>query len=357
MKSKFLVAVFVLLVLLIASACSSPVAADEAQEADTSSSSQSDTEDEMIKTDDEVAEADGYPEEEPVEDMMEVEEQGESKEISTPADTINLDDPDLFDQPDGVSSYRTSMDYSFEEIDAGSEARVGSGLHGSVHMDGAAQSEPFATTLEFFASGDAVMGASEVYTFTQIADVQYVSITGLGCISSSDGIQENPFEVFLDLGGFLKGEAHRTGTDELVNGVVTVVYEITQDNIDPLDTAGKDVLEVTEGSLNISKDDGSVVRLRFKGTGTNEVLSGSDTVVGLVDYELNYFDYNQPVEIAPPTGCLAFDEVESEYTLPVDASEISQAPGVLNFVTGLTFDEITDFYEQGMANIGCSPGK
>ena len=97
-----------------------------------------------------------------------------------PPAAIDLDDPALYAQPDLFDSYRTSMDYTFEAPGP---------ITGTVLLDSATQVEPYATTLEFFTFGNAVIGGEAVYTFTQILDTQYIVAPGVGCQSGIPGIQ------------------------------------------------------------------------------------------------------------------------------------------------------------------------
>jgi hypothetical protein len=260
-------------------------------------------------------------------------------------DTIDLDDPALFAQPDLFNTYRTSMDYTFE---------ADGPVTGTVLLDSATQVEPYATTLEFYTYGNAVSGGGTVYTFTQILETQYAVIGGFGCQSGVPGIQENAFNNMLDTGGMLRGEGQLSG-EENVNGVDTYVYTVSMDNIDPLDTAGKDVRELENGLLYIAKDGGYVVRVVLEGRGVNVLLSNDPALEGDVYYELNFYDFDAPVSIEVPAGCAESTGDGSTYPIPGDATNVSQlGDTVLSFSTALTPDEAADFYVAEMEAHGCS---
>lgn len=214
-------------------------------------------------------------------------------QAAAPAATLDLDDPALYDEPEDVDSYLTTMDYQFESSGT---------LIGSVRMEGATQVEPYETSLEFDTEGRAVLGGGEVFYFAELADVQYIAYPGLGCLSGAPGSQENPFEVMLDLGGMLKGQAQLIG-EETVNNIESYAYAITQENIDVTDPAGMGVETINESRIYIAKDGGYVVRLFIDGTGRVSVLSGDPSLLGDVYYELNYLDFDTPVDIQIPPGC------------------------------------------------------
>ncbi|HUF38281.1 MAG TPA: hypothetical protein VMN57_07150 [Anaerolineales bacterium] len=262
-----------------------------------------------------------------------------------PPAAIDLDDPALYAQPDLFNSYRTSMDYTF----------VGQGpITGTILIDSATQVDPYATTLEFFTFGNAVTGGEGVYTFTQILDTQYAVAPGYGCRSGSAGLQANPFEVMLDTGGMLMGEAQFAGEDD-VNGVDTYVYTITMDNIDPLNVAGKDVRELTNGLVHIARAGGYAVRVVLEGRGVNELLSQDPNLDGDVYYELNFYDFDAPVTIEVPPAC---DAVPGGNVMAIPIMEdatglVLIGNGILSYHTGGSIGDVIEFYEEAMPARGC----
>ena len=261
-----------------------------------------------------------------------------------PSEVLNLDDPAFYMQPEGIESYRTTLDFTFEAPGP---------VIGSVHLDSATQVEPYATTLEFFTGGRAVMGNNEVFTFTQILDTQYIVYSGFGCQSGTPGLQENPFAVMLDTGGMLTGEAQFFG-EETVNGVAAYAYTLTMDNIDPNDPAGAGVITLNESWIYVAKDGGYVVRVRLVGQGRNELLSGDSTLVGDIVYELNYLDFNQPVNVQIPRGCTSEGNAEFKYPVPDDVVNLTDLGGMTGFNTGLDINAAIEFYKTEMAALGCS---
>ncbi len=259
--------------------------------------------------------------------------------------TIALDDPALYDQPSLFNTYRTSMDFTFEAEGP---------ITGTVLLDSATQVEPYATTMEFYTFGDAVTGGETVYTFTQILDTQYVIFGGLGCQSGVPGIQQNPFEVLLDAGGMLMGEAVYAGEGN-ANGVDTYIYTLTMDNIDLLDTVGKDVRSISNGELQVARDGGYAVRLLLEGRGVNALLSSDPNLEGDMYYELNFYDFDAPVTIDVPAGCAQPGETSFDVPLPEDASNISQiSSDILSFTTGESVEDVIEFYETEMPAHGCT---
>ncbi|HAV77903.1 MAG TPA: hypothetical protein DCX53_11190 [Anaerolineae bacterium] len=276
-------------------------------------------------------------------------EEGTSSETGDPSSNapdavLNLDDAALYDLPEDVNSYLTTLEYRFEAPGP---------VTGAVRMESATQVEPYETTLEFKTEGRAVLGGGELFTFTQVAGTQYAVYTGFDCVVGAPGSQENPFAVMLDIGGMLKGEAQLIG-EETVNNMEAYAYAITQDNIDVNDPAGAGVETINESRIYIARDGGHVLRLMIDGTGRVSVLSGDSSLLGDVYYELNYFDFGVPVDVQIPSECPLGGAVDVDYPLPADATDITNVSGVVAFDTGMTTDILINFYKAEMPALGCS---
>ncbi len=264
--------------------------------------------------------------------------------------SINLDDPNLYNQPSNVQTYRTSLEYTFSAVD-------GSAVNGAAYVDGETDVDANASNLVFQMEGSATLDGNQSFVATYIGGTTYMFAPGMGCMSGATDTMDNPFDTFLDTGGDLTGEAYRVQPDENVNGVDVYVYEITMDNMEGAATT--EINELKEGRIYIAKDGFYVVRMRFVSVGTNEFLSGGSTIVGDEIYELNYYDFNQPIgEIVPPEGCtdMLSGTTEADYPLPGDASILSDMAGMVIFNTNLTQEELTAFYQTEMAVLGCSAG-
>lgn len=273
----------------------------------------------------------------------------------TPPDTgngpdfIDLDDPDLYAEPAGVETYRVGMVFTFDGI-----AADGSPVTGTATVDGANVVDPREMSLVLHDDGEAIKGPGEVYTFTQVGGVNYYSVPDMGCMTFSSEGTENPFVMMTEAGGMLGGSAARLLPDETVNGIPSYVFAIDSTNLDPADPTSYDVSEITEGRIYVAKDGFYVVRVLLIGVGTSEGLSGDPTLVGDIYYELNYYDFNQPVEITLPAGCTesGAGTVDSEIPLLDDAFDVSSFPGVIAYSTQYTSEEAVDFYRAEMAAAG-----
>ena len=264
-------------------------------------------------------------------------------------DSLNLDNPDLFNQPT-VEYYRESLLYTFSgQLDDGSP------VPGTVNGLGAFSQAPMASTLEFYAEGNALMGAGTVFTFTQIETTSYFYTQDTGCIVFENEEADNPYEAMLDTGGILGGTAQRVMPDEVINGVDTFQFQIDATTMDFDDPTTYDMVEIYDGRIYIAKEGGYVVRLWIEGLGQSEVLSGSDLIDGDIYYELNFFDFNIPVEIMPPTVCPLEVEVSSDYPIMSDAFEYAAFPGLISYKSNFTFDEVVEFYRTEMENLGYTP--
>jgi len=263
-------------------------------------------------------------------------------------ETLDLDNPDLFAQP-AVEYYRESLFYTFTGA-----LEDGSPVTGTVNGLGAFGHLPTASTLEFYAEGNAMMGVGTVFTFTQIENTTYIFTQDTGCITFYNEEADNPYEVMLDTGGLLGGTAHRVRPDEVVNGVDTYQFQIDATTMDSSDPTTYDMKEIYDGRIYIAKEGGYVVRLWIEGLGQSEVLSGSTVIDGDIYYELNFFDFNIPVEIMPPATCSAEVEVGSDYPVMEDAFEYNAFTGLISYKTKFTFDEVVAFYKTEMENLGWS---
>jgi len=262
----------------------------------------------------------------------------------SPSATLDLDDPALYNQAGLFKTYRTAMDYTFEAQGP---------VTGTVLLDSATQIEPYATTLEFYTYGNAVVGGEAVYTFTRILDTQYIVAGGLGCASGIPGVEANP-EVMLDTGGMLMGEAQYAGEGN-TNGVDTYIYTLTMDNINPLDPVGKDVRSISNGELHVARDGSYTVRLLLEGRGVNVLLSNNPVLEGDVFYELNFYDFDAPVTIEVPAACAAPEETSLDIPLPEDATNVAQvSPDFITYTTGESVEDVMEFYETEMLAHGCT---
>jgi hypothetical protein len=348
-KSKFYILMTILTLVLVSLACS--IFADDGAET-VAPAPESQTTDPGDSADTDSATTENQEGE-----NAEPEAEAETEESSPPEDnsngdpgpdSLNLDDPDLFKQPD-VEYYRESLLYTFS-----GQLEDGSPVTGTVNGLGAFSQIPMASTLEFYAEGNALMGAGTVFTFTQIETTSYYYTQDTGCITFQNEDADNPYENMLDTGGILGGTAQRVMPDEIVNGVDTYQFQIDATTMDYGDPTTYDMEEIYDGRINIAKNGGYVVRLWIEGLGQSEVLSSSDKIDGDIYYELNFFDFNVPVEIKPPTVCPLEVEVSSDFPIMSDAFEYAAFPGLISYKSYLTFDEVVEFYRTEMENLGYS---
>lgn len=260
-------------------------------------------------------------------------------------ESLNLDDPATYAEPvEQISSYRFTMRYAFE---------ADSGVRGSVTGTGERTVVPSATRVRFEAFDDAVQPAELPFEFSIIENV--VSATSpefdTGCLTFPSGtLMASPLSILIDLEGFLTGEAPRMRPDEEVNGVATYRFALDSSNVvqDALDVA-----EVTDGTIYLARDGGYVVRLELNGTGPSEMLSGDADLVGRLAYSLDYYDFNQPLQIVPPAGCEQITpEAVPEYPVTADAYQLSSTFGIVSYKSDLPLEEVAQFYRDEMAAAG-----
>ncbi|OFW66488.1 MAG: hypothetical protein A2Z12_05535 [Actinobacteria bacterium RBG_16_68_21] len=191
-------------------------------------------------------------------------------------DPIDLDDLTLYDEP-ADTSYRVTLFFHFRaETDAGT-------VDGTQLVDGGKLLDPVRFELTGQAEGDA---------------------TGPQCFEFHNlpGFVD-PYEVYLNDGGFLTGEASLLAEGLGVNDRLVDRYAITMDNIDPTDPAGSEVDELTEAYLDIDREGRFVVQLVLNGRGRSALLTGQPSLIGDVDYALNFSEFGTVQTLQAPVGC------------------------------------------------------
>ncbi len=248
-------------------------------------------------------------------------------------DVVDLDDFLLYDEPPGMD-YRTTLTFSMT---------ADGNTIGSVFAEGSRTVAPNASTMTFNMIGGAGGGLGETMTVTQIEDQFYYVMPPNDCISlAGEGGFENPFDLFLDTGGFLTGEAERVLPDETINGVDSYHYQLGQENL-----SSWAVYEVYAADLYVAKDGGYVTRLRISGYGVNEVVSGSTAQEGNIDYELNNIPQAVPA-IAIPAGCEPAAEINADYPVLADATAVTSGPGLFSYETQTSFADVIAFYKENL---------
>ena len=192
------------------------------------------------------------------------------------SETLDLDDLSIYLEPEGLS-YRTALDFHFfTDTPSTVEGRM-------------------------LAEGGHVVGPPEVIDLVARAEG---SATPPTCFpfTQSPGFLD-PYDTFLEDGGMLMGEASLLEAGVESNGRVVDRYEITIDNIDRTDDAGRDVDELDSGYIDIDQERGFVVELFLTGRGRSDLLSGSSILVGDIDYRLEYSEFGTITELLTVGFC------------------------------------------------------
>ena len=273
------------------------------------------------------------------------------------ADSLNLDDASLYAQPAGVNTYRASLVFTFSGT-----SPDGTPVTGSISGEGAFSLNPSQMSFTFQTSTSEIPLAN--MEIIQVENTLYMTSPDLGCFSLpvDAGDMDNPYEEMLDTGGFLKGQATRVQPDETINDIPVYVYEITSANLDTTDPTTQQVTEITSGRLYVSKEGGYIVRLVIDGRGQNTLLTEANDLIGDVHYELNYFDHNQPVNIAIPDNCAGESEsggggATGSFPVPDDATDLFSMTGITTFSSSQTVEDLTTFYKTEMVADGWTMGE
>ncbi len=255
-------------------------------------------------------------------------------------ESLDLDAPLTYNEPvDQIDSYRIAMELAFE---------AESGERGSVTGTGARTLDPLAMSMQFEAFDNAAQPGELPFAFSMTESTVTVSSPTLGCASLAAGDRQDPFTLLIDLGGFLTGQAQRVRPDQEVNGVPVYRFALDSSNVKPGEL---EIADLADGTIYIAKSGGYIVRMEMTGTGTSEMLSGDPDLNGQISYSLDYYDFNQPLEITPPEGC---DQAAAEVNYPVtdDAYQLSSLLGIVSYKTNLPLEEVVQFYKDEMPAAG-----
>lgn len=274
---------------------------------------------------------------------------GEVVSSGQAAPTFNLGPENNFGVPSDLNSYRIAVDIQFEETKAD-----GTVENGRITATGAQVVEPFASTFEFTVEGsdvDLEFGDNTIL-MTQIGDTSYVNFGGTGCLTTSGQEFDNPFDEFVNSESFLGGLEGATLVEEnvTINGIQTTHYQFDETSVkNSQETIGE--LQNAEGHIYISREEGYLVRLSLEADGQNLSMGeGEDgTGEGHIVYQIDYSDFNQPIEITEPEGCGASD---SEFPLLPDAVDVNSFGDVLTYNTSTGFEDAVAFYKTEMVAAG-----
>lgn len=267
------------------------------------------------------------------------------------APTLNLSPDNNFGIPSDVNSFRISMDIQFEETKAD-----GTVESGRITGTGAQVVEPFAMTFDFTIEGseiDLELGGGG-FSMTQIGDVTYLNLGGTCLSTSGNEVSEFPLTDFATSESFLGGlqGAELVEENVTINGIQTNHYRFDDSALSQGEQALGELQNV-EGHVYVSVEDGYLVRITMEADGQNLNLGGgtADTTGGHVTYQVDYSDFNAPIEIMEPENCGAGD---SEFPILDDATNVNSFGDVLSYETGTAFEDIVEFYKTEMAAAGYS---
>ena len=259
-------------------------------------------------------------------------------------DFLDLDDPQTYLEPQELlNNYRIALSFSFEG--AGADANP---VQGAVMADGERSLDPLAMTMTFDGFDNASLSGELPFSFSLIDNIYTFSAPLFGCATIPAGEFQDPFALLIDTGGFLLGNAPRMRPDDVINGVPVYGFSLDASNVEPGEL---DIAKFDSGTVYIAKDGGYLVRLEMNGSGTSEMLSGSPDLEGDITYDLNYFDFNQTVDIKPPEGCTQ-NSSELEYPVTPDAYQLSRVLGITSYKTDLPLEDVIQFYRDEMPTAG-----
>jgi hypothetical protein len=265
------------------------------------------------------------------------------------APTLDLNPGNNFGVPSDVNSFRISIDMQFEETMAD-----GTVESGHIIGTGAQVIEPFAMMFDFTIEGsdvDVDFGGGG-FSMTQIGDTTYINLGDTGCISTSNNeVSQFPLTDFTTSESFLGGlqGAELVEENVTINGIQTNHYHFTDSAL----TQGEQALgtlQNVDGNVYVSAADGYVVRITMEADGQSFGLAGADATGGHINYQIDYSDFNAPIEITAPEGCAGGED--TEFPILEDATNVNSLAGLVSYNTNTTYEDIVEFYKTEMEAAG-----
>ncbi|MCI0576279.1 MAG: hypothetical protein L0332_19000 [Chloroflexi bacterium] len=264
-----------------------------------------------------------------------------------PAQSLNLSDPGLYDAPPALTANQIDLLFQYER-----QNDDGSTTSGQVTGTGGRVVQPPALSLVFNAEGSANFVSGNTFTIVQSEGVEYFVLPTGNCVADESQQRLQGFGVLLDTGGILSGEAPLLEAGVLVNGVLADRYALSTANVNFSHPTAGDITEIEQGSIAVARDGGYVVQVVLDGRGTSALLAGDAVTEGDIYYELNFTPTAESLAIAIPAGCPGASEIESEFPVLEDASQVTAVSGILTYQSNRPFDEIVAFYQEEMAAAG-----
>jgi hypothetical protein len=272
-------------------------------------------------------------------------ESTDSQSDDSPNDSIDLDVDALYTEISGTN-YTVHMDFNFTL-----QNEDGSLLYRELVLTGMRNAEPPESYFRIDPNDPAVMDGIDFMEIVDLEGTDYVYSPEQGCNVFGQEEFNNPFDSLIDTGGILSGEALLLASGETVNGVLTDVYQITQDNIDLSDPTASDFIELQEGLIYVARGEQKVIRVRLAGRGISELLTGSTTLEGDIAYQLDFTPTDEIFDILPPEDCNPPME-DTALPLMPDATNVSSVSGLISYSSASSPEAVLDFYKAEMAALG-----
>ena len=270
-------------------------------------------------------------------------------DASSDAPMLALNANNNYGEPTNVSSYKLTL-----ELEETVTQADGTEVVTSVLMEG--ERDVVGNKAVFSAQmlGDVDFGTGTTFTYTEVDDRTYFILPTGQCATFSESVTDGDlYSVFLSDGGFmgdLDGASIGNPPTENVNGVETDHYEFNETHLTTIDAAAAEVNSV-EGHVYVAQDGDYIVRVVMDGLGQSSLLDENPTEAE-IHYEINYFDFDVPVNITIPDNCT--EAADTEYPVLDDAFAINALPGVYSYESNVDLETAVLFYETEMANEGWS---
>ncbi len=227
---------------------------------------------------------------------LNVENNNNSVEPASPDTGFSLENPSLFIE-NSDTNYTLNFNYYFYAVDSNGE-----NINGNMSMTGSHSISPDTIT-EYTISFYGLANVNNRYLhYVETSDKIYVDTAETGCLSYEKGEYNSPLEYFSYSQKMFVGNSEIKNEDLLINGVLTKLYRVKNENISASNFNPTDTIDLISGMLWVAPE-GYIVKLELDGTGSNLSFTGDPELIGSVYYDLNFTPTLDPADISIPDGC------------------------------------------------------
>ena len=263
-------------------------------------------------------------------------EQASTPQVEPGPETIDLRSPALY-STDGYVAYQIDTSLQYKGVDS-SGNEVISSLNSLV----AQRTAPEEADRSVLYGED----PSDTLEYVKLGDLIFSVYQGQCSVLSADSQQQefNPREQMFNMNELFTGQASRTETGIIIDGIVTDRYELTQENLPP---EGDGVPTLGTGNFYVASETGTVIKIEVTGT-TRTSQYGLDPNQD-ADVNMTYkLDPSEGILILPPESCQDTTSGLDAYPVMDGAKGLASVGGTLSYQIDGQLQNVLDFYRTEM---------